>query len=318
VGLWVFVSLCTELQTLSAEPARSCPADMVAVHDFCVDRYEVSTQDAATQMPLSPYYPPEPRWLIYVHDQWQALRFRVGDEPARRMPLPELSPLQRSLQYEPMAASVPGRVPQAYLSYHSSKRLCERAGKRLCSAKEWETACRGEHQTRFPYGNDYRLEPCNVGRSFHPASILHGLASSGHLDPRLNLILLDGDAPVLRVGGASQSCRSTWNNDAIYDMVGNLDEWIDDPEGTFRGGFYARRVTVGCDAAIESHAPTYFDYSTGTRCCLGGSTPARPVVLDAAVNDVGTDDAPVNRKNSLEKGWKAEIGQRNATIVRVE
>ena len=79
--------------------------------------------------------------------------------------------------------------------------------------------------------------------------------------------LIASDAPVLRVGGASQGCVSRWGQDGIYDMVGNLDEWVEDPKGSFRGGFYARRVTVGCEARISSHSHTYFDYSTGTRCC---------------------------------------------------
>jgi len=38
-------------------------------------------------------------------------------------------------------------------------------------------------------------------------------------------------------------------------------------DGMFLGGFYARSTTKGCDAQISSHAPSYFDYSTGTRCC---------------------------------------------------
>jgi formylglycine-generating enzyme required for sulfatase activity len=52
-----------------------------------------------------------------------------------------------------------------------------------------------------------------------------------------------------------------------HDMVGNLDEWVDDEEGTFRGGFYARASTKGCEAQVTSHSPDYFDYSTGARCC---------------------------------------------------
>jgi len=251
-----------------------CPQDMVLVRDYCVDRYEISSIDRDTGTLLSPYYPPEPRWLTYVYDAWQLLRHRAGDQSARRMPLPALSPLQRSLKYSPVAASGEGRVPQGYLSYHSAKRLCESAGKRLCTPEEWETACRGERQTRFPYGDNFRKEPCNVGRNFHPAAVLHGLSSSGHLDPRLNLLMIAGDAPVVRIGGASQGCVSRWGQDGIYDMVGNLDEWVDDPSGTFRGGFYARRVTVGCEARISNHSDTYFDYSIGTRCCKDARHPA--------------------------------------------
>jgi formylglycine-generating enzyme required for sulfatase activity len=50
-------------------------------------------------------------------------------------------------------------------------------------------------------------------------------------------------------------------------MVGNLDEWIEDPEGVFLGGFFSRATTSGCAASIESHSPDYWDYSLGTRCC---------------------------------------------------
>ena len=50
-------------------------------------------------------------------------------------------------------------------------------------------------------------------------------------------------------------------------MVGNLDEWIDDPDGTFVGGFYSRGTREGCDSIIEVHDYTYYDYSLGVRCC---------------------------------------------------
>lgn len=246
---------------------RPCPADMVHVRNFCVDRYEVSSVDQKSGEALSPYYPPEPRLLTYVFETWDTLRHSVGDEAARRMPLPKFGALQRTLKYEPVAVSQAGRVPQGYLSYYSSRRLCERAGKRLCTSDEWETACRGEKQTRFPYGEQYQAGACNVGRPFHPAAVLHGLSSSGHLDPRLNLLVIDGDAPVVRVGGASQGCVSRFGNDGVFDMVGNLDEWIEDEQGVFRGGFYARKLTSGCEAAVASHDATYFAYSTGARCC---------------------------------------------------
>jgi hypothetical protein len=51
-------------------------------------------------------------------------------------------------------------------------------------------------------------------------------------------------------------------------MVGNIDEWIDDPEGTFLGGFYARAKKDGCQSAVEAHPYAYADYSTGVRCCM--------------------------------------------------
>lgn len=258
--------------------AAPCPAEMVAVESYCVDRFEMSTVDHESKEPLSPFYPPEKRWYGFVFDAWEVQRTWVGEPNARNMPLPELSHFQKQFDPRPRAVSARGVVPQAYLSYHSAKRACERAGKRLCSDREWERACRGESDTQYPYGAAYRDAPCNVSRPHHPAFVLHSLSSSGHLDPRLNLLVIDGDEPVLWLTGASEQCRSRWGDDAIYDMVGNLDEWVDTLEGAFRGGFYARKTDKGCAARISSHSASYFDYSTGARCCKDAerSAPASP------------------------------------------
>jgi formylglycine-generating enzyme required for sulfatase activity len=71
----------------------------------------------------------------------------------------------------------------------------------------------------------------------------------------------------LRLTGKTPSCVSRWGADRIYDMVGNLDEWVDDEAGLFLGGFYARSTREGCESRVSSHAPIYYDYSTGARCC---------------------------------------------------
>jgi formylglycine-generating enzyme required for sulfatase activity len=251
----------------SVASAAPCPPDMVQVDSYCVDRFEISTVDQDTGQPLSPFYPPERRWYGFVFDMWEVQRTTVGEPNARNMPLPELSQFQQQADPNPVAQSTRGVVPQGYISYYSAKRACERAGKRLCSDSEWEHACRGQQDTLYPYGDTYRDAPCNVSRPHHPAFVLHSLSSAGHLDPRLNLLVIDGDEPVLWLTGASEQCTSRWGDDAIYDMVGNLDEWVDSAEGVFRGGFYARKTDRGCEARISSHSAAYFDYSTGTRCC---------------------------------------------------
>ena len=104
----------------------------------------------------------------------------------------------------------------------------------------------------------------------HPAYELHGNSSIGHLDPRLHLVVEStprGNRPLLELTGARSGCTSKNSEGDIHDMVGNLDEWIDDPNGTFVGGFFARSTREGCEAKIENHAPGYADYSLGTRCC---------------------------------------------------
>jgi len=250
------------------EKTARCPAEMVLVRGFCIDRWEVTTVDKVTSKPLSPYYPPSPRELRGVFDYWILERKGFGDSAARELLLPELPEWQREHTFSPRAVSRAGVVPQAYVSYPMAKRACEAAGKRLCTEREWLLACGGERGFKFPYGERYQALACNVHRPYHPAFILHGNSSLGHRDPRLNL-LVEGDRdPLLRPTGATAKCASPWNGDVIYDMVGNIDEWVEGEKApAFVGGFYARSTTKGCEAIVDSHAAAYYDYSTGTRCC---------------------------------------------------
>ena len=46
-----------------------------------------------------------------------------------------------------------------------------------------------------------------------------------------------------------------------------LDEWVEDEKGRFLGGFFSRSKKDGCLSSVGAHPKTYFDYSTGVRCC---------------------------------------------------
>lgn len=246
--------------------SRVCPAEMARVGNYCIDRWEMHTVDATTGEPLSPYYPPEPKLLSFVHEYWMSEQSRMGPERARRFPLPEVPDVQRG-EFAPLARSAPDVVPQAYLTYFSARTACARAGKRLCSEEEWTRACRSAQGTKHPYGEQFELGRCNVFRQVHPAHELHGNSSVGHLDPRLNLVWEDGKRPLLEKTGTREACVARFQADLIYDLVGNLDEWIEDPEGVFVGGFYARPTRSGCEARVDNHVPQYTDYSLGARCC---------------------------------------------------
>lgn len=237
---------------------------MADLGSYCVDRWELHAVDQAGRR-LSPHYPIEPRLLRFAHDYWSVERMRVGPERARALALPELPEYQRGA-FTARAASAPGVLPQGYLSYPAARRACEAAGKRLCSEDEWVRACRGPRGTRHPYGDAFEAGRCNVARAVHPAYELHGNSSVGHLDPRLHLVIEEGRVPLLEQSGARARCASPWP-EPVFDMVGNLDEWIEDASGTFVGGFYARGTREGCEAKIDSHGPTYADYSLGARCC---------------------------------------------------
>jgi hypothetical protein len=241
--------------------SSGCPVEMVSIRgQFCIDRYEASLVDAQERA-LSPYYPPSHDELLHVLSVFRNVAPRRA---APRLPLPP--DFSQTEAFEPRARSAHAIIPSGYMSGIMARRACENAGKRLCSPSEWTTACKGQRATKFPYGDSYAEGICNVFREAHPAVVLYGDASKNHLDPRLNLTEGPGGA-LLRKTGATPECRSDWGQDAVYDMVGNLDEWVDDAAGAFQGGFYARATREGCDARISVHPPQYFDYSLGVRCC---------------------------------------------------
>lgn len=167
-----------------------------------------------------------------------------------------------------VAATAAGVVPQGYTSGEVAAAACEAAGKRLCTLTEWLRTCQGPAGTTWPYGDVYVAGACNEGREEHPVLEVFGDAAdwstSQMNDPRLNQ-LPDSLAPT----GAFEACASA---EGVFDLHGNLHEWIDDPAGTFKGGFYvdASLNGPGCTYTTSAHSVDYHDYSTGFRCC---STP---------------------------------------------
>lgn len=220
-----------------ADAAR-CPAGMVMVDTFCVDKYEamlVGIDSAGHAFPWSPYSNP-------------------GTQKVK-------------------ALSVAGAVPQGYISRDEAASACTQSGKHLCDSSEWLRACRGPTSTVYPYGNTRETGVCNDSRSQHPAVEYYGTSASwvySHLDnPCFNQEPSSEDN-----AGARSGCATAEN---AFDMMGNLHEWVADTQsngnGIFRGGYYMDTTINGngCLYATTAHAPSYWDYSTGFRCCAAAA-----------------------------------------------
>ncbi len=83
---------------------------------------------------------------------------------------------------------------------------------------------------------------------------------------RMNAPELNQVEGTLARAGEHVACTNEYG---VYDMVGNLHEWVADPDGTFQGGYYldTRINGEGCTYRTTAHAAWYHDYSTGFRCC---------------------------------------------------
>jgi hypothetical protein len=209
-----------------------CPPETANIEDrFCIDRYEASLVEVQADGSTTPWPP-----------------FGIIDE-------------SRSLR----AVSVPNVYPQAYISGAQAARACAAAGKRLCAPVEWRMACMGPRHVAFGYGSERVAGRCNdhgkspMARVFAQGAITWGLEEMN--DPRLNQLV-----DTLARTGSHEDCTNEYG---VYDMVGNLHEWTNDPHGTFQGGYYldTHLNGDGCTYRTVAHEMAYHDYSTGFRCC---------------------------------------------------
>jgi hypothetical protein len=213
---------------VTEEPGTGgCPPGMIAVSTFCVDKYEATLVRIDTGATWCPFDNP-------------------GTTPVR-------------------AISVAGTVPQAYISGIQAAAACTKAGKRLCTDAEWLRACQGPDGGTYPYGNTDTVGVCNDHRAEHPAVEYFGTTDAA-IWTMLDNPCLDQLPETVDPTGSLTGCVTA---EGAYDMMGNLHEWTANPSGAFRGGYYVDTVNngPGCLYVTTAHAPSYWDYSTGFRCC---------------------------------------------------
>ena len=214
-----------------------------------------------SQRSLPPETAPENPLPDYCVDRYEGSLVEVtpdGEKP--------FSPFETVKGRKVKAVSRSGVVPQAYISRNEADLACKAAHKRLCSEPEWTTACKGKRPTTFPYGDDRKAGYCNDSgvpplATFYPGGGPEAFQHDAMNDPRLNAL-----AGTVSHTGHHQHCHSSWGT---YDMVGNVHEWIEDPAGTFLGGYYLDTHINGdgCGYKTVAHDASYHDYSTGFRCC---------------------------------------------------
>jgi sulfatase modifying factor 1 len=232
-----------------------CPPEMAFTAGVCMDRYEARLSERGEGGLLTPF-----------------------------------SPVARPKQGVFVAESRVGVRPQAYISQLEAASACQNAGKRLCTLSEWYRACRGEHDTLYPYGAKYVRGRCNVGKP-HLLSMLHGSdPNAWSYEAAFNDPELDRRPGFLADTGEYSGCSTSAG---VFDLVGNLHEWVADRvddtiaqkmplrsgirarvsrnhgKGVFMGGFFSTTDEHGngCEFVTMAHEPKYHDYSTGFRCC---------------------------------------------------
>lgn len=210
----------------------------------------------------------------YCIDRWEASLVRVSSG-GEETPWPSNENID-GRENEFRAVSAPGKRPQGYISGEQASVVCRRSGKRLCEIDEWVVACRGPKKTLYPYGDKRRPNVCNDRYRVldrHPIPRLFRRAAPPGTDPKemwlpkwMDDKRIHEMSHTLVPTGSKAACT---NEHGVYDMVGNLHEWVADPDGTFFGGFFMDTFQNGhgCGYRTIGHPFDYHDYSTGFRCC---------------------------------------------------
>jgi serine/threonine protein kinase len=128
--------------------------------------------------------------------------------------------------------------PRHGVTFDEAAKLCADAGKRLCSADEFEKACKGPLNKVYGYGDTWDADFCGNG--------IEGVHPSGQL----------------------RDCKSAWS---VYDIAGNFREWTSTMRGENRAlvkGGLAQAAVRGTRCAFSSDESTAFsDDSISFRCC---------------------------------------------------
>ena len=195
-----------------------------------------------------------PERMIYIPPgPYLAGRLR-GDLAA----VPNAEPLYKRVEVEGFLIDAfefpnePGQVPRARVTHAQAEKLCAEQGKRLCTADEWEKACKGPPNHVYAYGD-----------AFDPSICGEGVA----------------DLARFRSGTVYKECVSKW---AVFDMSGGYMEWTstpfkDDPMRRMVKGGELTNAERGSRCAYNvDQSVGYADSALSFRCCRDVDAPPPP------------------------------------------
>jgi hypothetical protein len=160
-----------------------------------------------------------------------------------------------------------GEKPAVMRTWNDAAASCAAEGKRLCGESEWTLACEGKQHNPYPYGTKRDATACNIDKP-HSSVDEKALAN-----PQKR----DGEAARLWQGEPSGSRAACVSEYGVFDMTGNVDEWVINESGrpyksASKGGYWGP-VRDRCRPSTTVHAEDFSFYQLGFRCCSEAGSP---------------------------------------------
>lgn len=227
--------------SLDPGPSPECPSDMRLVEGAHYDESEHLCVDPRAEGRTS-----------HCFAYWEGITAEQGKKTDIKVCMD---------QFE--APNVRGAKPFVMRSFNNAQKWCGERGKRVCTEQEWELACEGPEHRPLAYGWAVDKEICNSNKQWRPFDVAKLYSKEGD-DSKNEVEKLWQGAP----SGSYKGCVSAFG---IYDMMGNVEEWVATRQGrrfagALMGGFWAKPWT-GCRGTNDAHETSFVFYETGFRCC---------------------------------------------------
>lgn len=167
------------------------------------------------------------------------------------------------------APNEPGKDPLVMESATSAEAWCAAHGKRLCTEDEWDTACEGPQGYVYPYGDTHEDGRCNddkIWKAPNEATLATWPSAAAQ-----------AEVDKLWQGAASGSYPGCVSGYGVYDMTGNVEEWVvrtkphvNSYPHVLKGCYWAGcfgGAKPKCSSTNPAHADGFRFYETGFRCC---------------------------------------------------
>ena len=237
LGFALIAALFAIVQRAPSDPVKSAQAEDHALQKQVYDSHHKPTQEEYNAIRRN-----NPKNMVYIPGgQYISGRMNYDAYAAKNE-----QPTTKVVELKPYLVDIfeypnkPSTAPLNKVGYEKSARLCAEQSKRLCTADEWEKACKGNFNTIYSYGDTFDIEFCGDG--------------------------LEGVYP----SGQKRECKSTWNT---YDMSGNFREWTSSaPVGQenrrfVRGGMQGNAARGTRCAHKTDESISWVDASLSFRCC---------------------------------------------------